>query len=126
MMIYLILDFKHCNTFRCVEGLTQHQNLLGLIFLFSIHHTTPVDYFARDLSSATKLLTLAFIDGKKEQDYQHHKETNSSLSIIGCPIALLLTSVAQMVILPRLVTPNSTVVDISFLFWGKGGGEARF
>lgn len=55
----------------------------------------------KDLSSATKLLTLAFVDGKKEQDYQHHKETNSSLSIIGCPIALLFTSVAQMIVLPR-------------------------
>lgn len=56
---------------------------------------------SRDLSNATKLLTLAFVDSKKEQEYQYHKETNSSMSIIGCPIALLFTSVAQMIVLPR-------------------------
>ncbi|KAK3922440.1 Adenylate cyclase type 3, partial [Frankliniella fusca] len=70
----------------------------------------------KDLSSATKLLTLAFIDGKKEQEYQHHKETNSSLSIIGCPIALLFTSVAQMVVLPRdTMNIMSFVLGLLFL-----------
>ncbi|XP_034231454.1 adenylate cyclase type 3-like [Thrips palmi] len=55
----------------------------------------------KDLSNATKLLTLAFVDSKKEQEYQYHKETNSSMSIVGCPIALVLTTLAQMIVLPR-------------------------
>ncbi|XP_049855200.1 adenylate cyclase type 3 [Schistocerca gregaria] len=55
----------------------------------------------RDLSKHTHLVTLAFSDKQKEVEYQHHKESFGSVSVLGCPLALLLITVARAVVLPR-------------------------
>ncbi|XP_047106586.1 adenylate cyclase type 3 [Schistocerca piceifrons] len=55
----------------------------------------------RDLSKHTHLVTLAFSDKQKEVEYQHHKESFGSVSVLGCPLALLLITVARVVVLPR-------------------------
>ncbi|XP_067008082.2 adenylate cyclase type 3-like [Anabrus simplex] len=55
----------------------------------------------KDVSNHTKLFSLAFKDAQKEKEYLHHKESFSSVSVMGCPLVLLLTSTAQLVVLPR-------------------------
>ncbi|PSN34624.1 Adenylate cyclase type 3 [Blattella germanica] len=55
----------------------------------------------RDLMNHTTFFTLAFKDPQTERDYNLHKEAFSSISVMGCPLVLLITSSAQFVVLPR-------------------------
>jgi hypothetical protein len=49
----------------------------------------------------TTFLTLSFKNGTTEREYSLHKESLSSVSVMGCPLVLLVTSTAQFVVLPR-------------------------
>jgi hypothetical protein len=58
-------------------------------------------FVCRDLMNHTTFFTLSFKDGTTERDYNLHKESFSSISVMGCPLVLLITSTAQFVVLPR-------------------------
>nr|CAD7400965.1 unnamed protein product [Timema cristinae] len=66
----------------------------------------------KDLSNHTKMFSLGFHDAQKEKDYHHHKEAFSSVSVLGCPLVLFITSTAQIIVLPRDL--------INFLSFGIG------
>ncbi|CAG2053210.1 unnamed protein product [Timema podura] len=66
----------------------------------------------KDLSNHTKMFSLGFHDAQKEKDYHHHKEAFSSISVLGCPLVLFITSTAQIIVLPRDL--------INFLSFGIG------
>ncbi|XP_063239440.1 adenylate cyclase type 3 isoform X2 [Bacillus rossius redtenbacheri] len=55
----------------------------------------------KDLTNHTKFFSLAFTDPQKEREYNLHKEAFSSVSVLGCPLVFLATSVAQIIVLPR-------------------------
>ncbi|KAK7574269.1 hypothetical protein V9T40_011460 [Parthenolecanium corni] len=53
-----------------------------------------------ELSKHTSIFTLLFKNVSKEREYNYHNENLSSISLIGCPVALFFASVAQAIILP--------------------------
>ncbi|XP_065226865.1 adenylate cyclase type 3 [Planococcus citri] len=55
----------------------------------------------KELSKHTSMFTLLFKNSAKEREYNYHNENLTSVSLIGCPIALLFTSIAQATVLPR-------------------------
>ncbi|XP_069698186.1 adenylate cyclase type 3-like isoform X2 [Periplaneta americana] len=55
----------------------------------------------KDLMNHTTFFTLSFKDAQTEREYNLHKESFSSISVMGCPLVLLITSAAQFVVLPR-------------------------
>jgi hypothetical protein len=68
-------------------------------------------FVCRDLMKHTTFFTLSFKDNATERDYNLHKESFSSVSVMGCPLVLLITSTAQFVVLPRLVSLSRRDMD---------------
>jgi hypothetical protein len=68
-----------------------------------IQFVNQTPFLCRDLMNHTTFFTLSFKDGTTERDYNLHKESFSSVSVMGCPLVLLITSTAQFVVLPRSV-----------------------
>ncbi|KDR18334.1 Adenylate cyclase type 3, partial [Zootermopsis nevadensis] len=87
-------------TWRCehlhVVDSTIHPNYINIILHISLNMSSGLD-----LMNHTTFFTLSFKDRETEREYNLHKESFSSISVMGCPLVLLITSAAQFVVLPR-------------------------
>ncbi|KAF6214566.1 hypothetical protein GE061_009309 [Apolygus lucorum] len=57
--------------------------------------------FHRSIVSHIDWLTLSFKDKQKEYSYRHNAESFSSVSLVGCPLTMIVISTSQLIVLPR-------------------------
>ncbi|XP_066908792.1 adenylate cyclase type 3 isoform X2 [Halyomorpha halys] len=68
----------------------------------------------RDLVKHTSLVTRSFKDKQREYNYTHNTESFSSISLIGCPLVIILTSIAQAFILPN---DSTSIMSVGISSW---------